>query len=351
MFYFTVHLRLATLCVAAALLTSCGGGSNITPGPNSNSGNAGHAPRDPAATPLLYVPSVNRTSSASGNISAFRLDSNGNTTPVSTLTGANTFQPTSVAFDSHGNMYVDVFFGSGCASLCTVPGGDGIIMVFAPGASGNAAPIRTICGPHTKLALSGGIAIDSMDRLYVTNEGTSAGPTSVTIYAAGASGDVAPIASISGPSTQLDLPHTIAVDAAGTVYVGNLGPNEVTEYAPGANGDAPPSKTIATGGFLHGVAVDTADNLYVVGGFSAGGGYLDVFAPGQTTPTRMISGSNTQLEEPAGVAIDSTGTAYVANAGPENILVFAATANGNVSPTREFNKPYDGLDEAQPAIH
>jgi hypothetical protein len=43
------------------------------------------------------------------------------------------------------------------------------IRVYAPGASGDAAPSRTIAGPKTRLSLSAGIALDRRGRLYVAN--------------------------------------------------------------------------------------------------------------------------------------------------------------------------------------
>jgi hypothetical protein len=57
---------------------------------------------------------------------------------------------------------------------------------------------------------------------YVSKEGiTSYGPDSVTIYTANSNGNVAPMATISGPLTQLDKPSGIVVDSIGNVYVAN----------------------------------------------------------------------------------------------------------------------------------
>ena len=55
-------------------------------------------------------------------------------------------------------------------------------------------------------------------------------------------------------------------------------------------------------------------------------------------PTRVISGSNTGLGDPTGVALDSAGNLYVSNPGPHkpsvSIKIYAAGANGNIAPTR-----------------
>jgi hypothetical protein len=57
---------------------------------------------------------------------------------------------------------------------------------------------------------------------YVANEGSGIGGVdSAKIYAAGSNGNVAPIATIAGPLTQLDKPNGIAVDSIGNIYVAN----------------------------------------------------------------------------------------------------------------------------------
>jgi 6-phosphogluconolactonase (cycloisomerase 2 family) len=68
---------------------------------------------------------------------------------------------------------------------------------------------------------------------------------SVTEYARGASGDVAPIADISGSATRINVPGAVAVDASGHVFVANFNGNSVTEYARGASGDVAPVADIS----------------------------------------------------------------------------------------------------------
>ncbi len=79
------------------------------------------------------------------------------------------------------------------------------------------APIDTIGGSLTGLSGIAQIALDASQQLYVANGTTN----SVTVYAAGASGNVAPIHTIAGPLTQLSVPSGIALDAAGDIYVSN----------------------------------------------------------------------------------------------------------------------------------
>ena len=75
------------------------------------------------------------------------------------------------------------------------------MIVYAAGANGNAAPIAaTIVGPKTGLIVPGGIGVDAAEaEVYVANNG---GPTfNVLVFAAGANGDVSPIATIRGSHT------------------------------------------------------------------------------------------------------------------------------------------------------
>jgi hypothetical protein len=50
-------------------------------------------------------------------------------------------------------------------------------------------------------------------------------------------------------------------------------------------------------------------------------------------PARQISGSNTGISTPIGIAVDNSGTMYVANRGNQNVLEFPTNGKGNISPT------------------
>jgi sugar lactone lactonase YvrE len=205
------------------------------------------------------------------------------------------------------------------------------------------------------LASAGGadptsIAKDASGRIYVANEeGGTNRSGSVTIFPAGSTGAVLPIAAISGVHTGLSNPVGIALDSAGNIYVSNLGggptnDGSVTEYAVGSNGDVAPIATITSTGFAvgfpHGIALDPAGNIYVAN-FIGNNGSISVFAPGSNgnaTPIASIAGSNTGIQGPYGVALDSSGNIYVSNHGGgeqntlSSITVYAPGSNGNVFP-------------------
>jgi hypothetical protein len=81
------------------------------------------------------------------------------------------------------------------------------ITVFGPGASGNVAPIRTISGPMTGLSNPSGIALNPSGNLYVANDVVN----SVVVFAPGAAGNVTPIRTLSGPSTGINRPAALAL--------------------------------------------------------------------------------------------------------------------------------------------
>lgn len=87
-------------------------------------------------------------------------------------------------------------------------------------ASGPITPTRTITGAATLLGTPGAIQIDGAGRLVVSNSS----PASITIYAAGASANQAPIAQIAGTNTGMSVPDQIAVNTSGTGSVYNADP-------------------------------------------------------------------------------------------------------------------------------
>ncbi len=144
-----------------------------------------------------------------------------------------------MAVDSKGNVYMAYSH---------------TILVYPPGSSGYTPPSAEITGPHTGLNWGSGVAVDSTGKIYVVNRrGTPLTGTvgSVTVYPAGANGDVDPIAVINGPQTGLDSEdaYGIAVDSSGNIYVVNRGGlhdqnGSVNIYRAGSDGDVAPIASI-----------------------------------------------------------------------------------------------------------
>jgi hypothetical protein len=100
------------------------------------------------------------------------------------------------------------------------------VSIFAADAAGNTAPLRTISGNATDLNSPYGIAVDAAGNISAANEN---GPT-ITTYAADATGNEPPAHELVGADTGLNAPSSIAVDSAGRLYVPNLGDNTIHVY-------------------------------------------------------------------------------------------------------------------------
>jgi hypothetical protein len=276
----------------------------------------------PTMTPPLYV------SNASGNkVTIYPSTADGNFPPAAILGGLATgiTSPQSVTLDKLGRAYV--VNGGGAVS----------VTVYATGAKGNVPPMATIAGPATKLDIPVGSAVDPGGRILVTNL-SSVGPAfdSVLIFSAGAHGNQAPAAVISGSNTGLDTPFDVALDAFKRIYVANFGGNDILIFAAGASGNVLPVSNLAGANTkLNGpnaVGFDNSGKLYVAND----AGSITVYAAGASgnvAPLRTIAGANTQLFEPLDLALDSNQRVYVADAA-DRVEVFAAGANGNVPPSQ-----------------
>ena len=166
---------------------------------------------------------------------------------------------------------------------------------------------RTIHGSATGLAEPQGIFVDpKANEIYVVNLGRkvevdkatglpvgSTAPPSITVYPRNARGNVAPLRTIQGSSTQLDNVKPIFVDA---------GRHEIV------------------------VAAGSPTNALL---------FFEQKASGNAAPIRVIQGDETGLSDPTGVFVDEKhDEVLVANWSNHTIAVYPRGAGGNVKPTR-----------------
>jgi hypothetical protein len=278
-----------------------------------------------------------------GSVTVYTAGSSGNTTPSAEIGGTNTGLdvPYGLALDSDRNIYLANSNGG--------PVGRGSIQIFSAGTNGNEAPGAVITAAsamndNTLLYFPEGVAVDSSRAIYVVNpqgQFIGGGPASgsVTIYAAGSDGNVSPSAIIAGQfddecintgnpfpccsgngmgtcvdNTQLAGPVGIAVDSNKNIYVTNpsggaSANGSINVYAAGSTGNVAPIATITGSNIVSpvGIAFDSSGNIYVsslegesiteYSALGSGTGSLNL------TPIATVSGDETQLDLPFGIAI------------------------------------------------
>ncbi len=219
------------------------------------------------------------------------------------------------------------------------------VTVYAASANGNVPPIAVIGGSKTRLANPNGIALDASSKIYVL----SGAENRITVYPALASStgilNEAPIAAIAGSKTRLDSPAGIALDSQGNIYVANDlgGPvvagecydkGTVTVYPAGSHGNVAPIATISGAetelAYPIGIALDSGGNIYVGNSDTANTSSYLKYEPsitvypagsnGNTSPVATITGDNTDLGYPLSIALDSSGNIYAADSG--NVVVY-----------------------------
>jgi hypothetical protein len=216
----------------------------------------------------------------------------------------------------------------------------GSVTVYQRDAQGNAKPARTIAGSKTGMIQPTGIAVDASGNTYVSD--FFAGPGyegAVFVYAAGANGNVQPVATI---TDGINMPSSVAVDGSGNVYAGNFEGGDVTVYAAGTYTFLRSIGDHDDLGYVAGVTLDKLGTTYVVDADYSGAprdsGYTQsvfVFAAGTDRLIQTISGARTGLTSPEGIAASAGGRIFVTNysiQGKPEILEFGAGAKGNTKP-------------------
>ena len=150
-------------------------------------------------------------------------NANGNVAPAASIIGSKTSigNPSSLAFDSSGKLYVLAFRN---------------ILVFATGAAGNVAPVQNL---STGFFCPDGVAVDATDQIYVSDNCAA----EVKIWAKGATGNAAPLRTIQLPGS--GDANGVGVDYANDTFTADLFLSTVYSFGPTANGKVPPRTTIS----------------------------------------------------------------------------------------------------------
>jgi hypothetical protein len=151
---------------------------------------------------------------------------------------------------------------------------------------------------------------------------------------------------IAGSNPCLDGVNSIAVNANLTIFASSSNANQVCVFPDGFNGNATASASIAGAatGFNtpSGLALDSSGSLYVANLFE-----IAEFFPGSSgnvAPAATIVGSSTQIADVFYVTLDRTGTIYAANYYANSINAYAPFITGNVAPIAQLSGAATGLD-------
>jgi streptogramin lyase len=230
-----------------------------------------------------------------------------------TVTGGGLYGPTQLATDTLGNVWVADYFGA--------------VSAFSPQgtAKSPAAGATATSGGFGNGSLSGiyGLAVDTNDNVFVTNEiasGTSGSVGSVSILNGVTSGNT--LGSLvtntanSTPyfsDTSIQYPESLATDTNGNILIG-LDNGAASSYVTIYNSSGSLVRAglgIPLGSGVFGVSADQAHGAWMAN--NAGNTVTHADSNGQ-----VISASNC-CSEPAGVATDAQGNAWVTNFGSNSI--------------------------------
>jgi len=253
---------------------------------------------------------------------------------------ASFYQPTGVAVDASGNVYVADFRNSLIREISQA----GVVTTFAGGVNAGSA---NGTGIYASFNEPTGVATDGAGNIYVADNGNNLireiSPSGVvtTLAGTGAQG------SANGPAAaaSFNFPQGVAVDAAGNVYVADYGNNMIRKISAAgsvttlagrdSSGSTNGVDTAATFNQPSGVAVDAGGNVYVadfgnnlIRKISQTGG-VSTFAGSGTPGAANGTGAAASFNGPTGLAIDASGNVYVADYG--NNLIRKITPAGVVT--------------------
>ncbi len=358
------------------LLAACGGGGASVSGaaarssltvplePQSISEAQNDAKSRPLATPvpassdLLYIGNLGNNS-----ITIYHHDAQGNASPIGVISGSKTeiSEPGQLSEDAAGDLYVANNVSFPHASYSPSPLGPSIL-VFAHGANGNVAPLRTIVGAATTFKYDlGGMTVDQVTgKIFAvdTDIPFDGGQANLLRFPPNASGNEAPFAvgginlfalELASDSSGKNIieahidgdgccSNELGVDTYVKQFANNTAPNEV-DSVQGMSvtgvADDPSTKTYlvsTTSGIIrlaentNGIAaydgnpstlqpaiistITSATNCgqlalgYLRNIYSVCGDEVNVYthdSSGNVSPLRVLSGSATKLNMPYGI--------------------------------------------------
>jgi sugar lactone lactonase YvrE len=247
--------------------------------------------------------------------------------------------PYGIAIDGPGNVYVADTDNSTVRKVTI----NGVVTTLA----GSAGQIGSVDGTNNTARFSSpsGLAVDSAGDLYVADSGNDVireiTVNGIVTTLAGSAGQAGSVDGTNG-TARFNYPTGVAVDKAENLFVADCGNNTIREVSrcgvvttlagsAGQSGSANGTNDTARFSQPTGVAVDSADNLYVADYGNrtirevSSNGVVTTLAgsPGQSG---SVDGTNStaRFASPFGLAVDGAGNVYVADSFNSNIRMIAA---------------------------
>jgi DNA-binding beta-propeller fold protein YncE len=246
-----------------------------------------------ATGPLLFLSDYSQVKIHIYTIKPHRLEEIGHITK-----GVNI--PFGMAIDRSGTLYVANHGGSVTEYL-----------------KGQTVPsLRITAGLDTPID----VAVDARGTLFVSDNARNTGKAAILEYLKGSKTPFAVI------QDNLRDPFGIALDDQGNLYIADSDMNKILEVPRGHKH----TQVLGYSGFSGplGVAFDAGDNFYV-----SDSGAIEVYPPGQFTPSRTMSGG---LMNPELMAFNRAQTLFVPNSGTDTVSVFPL---GATTPSKVFTLP------------
>ncbi|PJZ79235.1 NHL repeat-containing protein [Leptospira meyeri] len=264
-----------------------------------------------------------------------------------TGTSARFNKPNGVAIDSAGNLYI-ADTGNHCIRKITSAG---VVTVFAGSNSGVSGLVNNT-GTAARFNEPVGVAVDNAGNVYVgdslnmvVRKITSAG---VVTTLAGGGGGVGAVDGTGG-AAKFDQPHGVAVDSAGNIYVADSQNDAIRKVTSAGVVTTIAGSTDSSSGFVNGtgtaarftqpsgIAIDSAGNIYVGDTNNnairkiTSAGVVTTLAGSATGASGYVNGAGTaaRFTQPIGITLDSAGNLYVADS--TNNAIRKVTSDGVVT--------------------
>jgi streptogramin lyase len=262
---------------------------------------------------------------------------------------ASFFNPTGVAIDGSGNVYV----ADNSNHLIRKITPDGLVSTLAGSAKTRGDDNGQ--GSLARFYFPSGVAVDSIGKVYVADD------RNYSIRKITPGGLVSTLAGYSygsadgqGSLAGFFHPGGVAVDRLGNVYVADQGNNKIRKITPGGlvstlagsntSGTADGQGSLASFNSPTGVSVDGKGNVYVA---DAGNNLIRKITPGGLVSTLAGSttlgsadgqGSLASFNYPTGVSVDALGNVYVADY--KNHLIRKITIGSSTGIVNDINSSF-----------